>query len=71
MSYKVTRYLSVAPLTAGTAKDELDEGEQATLRAVEEEARAEAEEKLVRVEAVAGAGLAHLSEMQGRVDEML
>lgn len=51
--------------------NELDEGEQATLRAVEEEARAEAEEKLVRVEAVAGAGLAHLSELQGRVDEML
>lgn len=51
--------------------DELDEGEQATLRAVEEEARAEAEDKLVRVEALAGAGLARLSEMQGRVDEML
>lgn len=51
--------------------DELDEGERATLRAVEEEARAEAEEKLVRVEAVAGAGLTHLSELQGRVDEML
>eukprot|EP00752_Nemacystus_decipiens_P003956 g3622.t1 len=54
-----------------TLKDAVDEGEQATLRAVEEEARAEAEEKLARVEAVAGAGLAHLSEMQGRVDEML
>lgn len=51
--------------------NELDEGEQATLRAVDEEARVEAEEKLVRVEAVAGAGLAHLSELQGRVDEML
>ncbi len=51
--------------------DELNEGEQATLRAVEEEARAEAEEKLARVEAVAGAGLAHLEEMQARVDEMM
>lgn len=51
--------------------DELDEGEQATLRAVEEKARAEAEEKLVRVEAAAGAELARLSELQGRVDEML
>ncbi|CAB1118574.1 unnamed protein product [Ectocarpus sp. CCAP 1310/34] len=51
--------------------DELNEGEQAALRAVQEEARADAEEKLSRVEAVTSAGLASLSEMQDRVDEMI
>ncbi|CAN0249762.1 unnamed protein product [Ectocarpus sp. 12 AP-2014] len=51
--------------------DELNEGEKAALRAVQEEARADAEEKLSRVEAVTSAGLASLSEMQDRVDEMI
>lgn len=51
--------------------DEVDEGEQAALRAVEEEARGEAEAKLAKVEAMAAAGLSHLSEMQARVDEMM
>ncbi|CAN0488269.1 unnamed protein product [Ectocarpus sp. 12 AP-2014] len=51
--------------------DELNEGEKAALRAVQEEARADAEEKLSRVEAVTSAGLASLSEMQDRVDEMM
>ncbi|CAM9868895.1 unnamed protein product [Ectocarpus sp. 13 AM-2016] len=51
--------------------DELDEGEKAALRAVQEEARADAEEKLSRVEAVTSAGLASLSQMQDRVDEMI
>ncbi|CAM9762916.1 unnamed protein product [Pylaiella littoralis] len=51
--------------------DEVDEGEQAALRAVEEEARGEAEAKLAKAEAMAAAGLSHLSEMQARVDEMI
>ena len=49
----------------------MNEGEKAALRAVQEEARADAEEKLSRVEAVTSAGLASLSEMQDRVDEMM
>ncbi|CAM9717357.1 unnamed protein product, partial [Hapterophycus canaliculatus] len=51
--------------------DELDEGELAALRAVEEEARADAEEKLAHVEAVAAAALARADEMQGRVNKMM
>lgn len=39
--------------------------------AVEEEARAEAEEALMRVETVAAAGLSKTKEMQASVDEMM
>ncbi|CAM9102146.1 unnamed protein product [Scytosiphon promiscuus] len=60
--------------TSNTPKaslEELNEGELAALRAVEEEARADAEEKLAHVEAVAAAALSRAEEMQGRLNTMI
>lgn len=49
----------------------MSEGELAALRAVEEEARADAEEKLAHVEAVAAEALNKAGEMQARVNKMM
>lgn len=57
--------------THGSKQRELDAGAQASLRLMQEESRAEVEEALVRVEAVAAAGLSRTEEMQASVDEMM
>lgn len=58
---------------AGVVDDlnELNEGELAELRGVEEDARADAEEKLARVEAVAAAAFTRAEEMQRRVNKIM
>lgn len=57
--------------THGSKQRELDAGAQASLRLMQEESRAEVEEALIRVEAVAAAGLSRTEKMQTSVNEMM
>lgn len=51
--------------------DELDAGAQAALRAVEEEARSDAHESLLKTQALAKETLSNTEEMQARVEEIM